>query len=492
MYSILFNTKLNFFLTILLFSFQLQAQDFVEDSITDYYTTNLVVSDLNGDSYDDIWGYNSNLGIASIMMNNGTDPVSFTAQLYPDQTNPIGKPAFNDFDGDGDVDFFIAEDNGTFEPEFYLYTNDGVGNFEKTNISQINNGMAGHFFIALEDFDGDGDLDILGADGYEFMTVVLYENLGGLQFETHTIHDANWTSDKQNILNSYGDLDNDGDIDIVIVTTDSNSGQNELLVYLNDGDNGYQEEISITEFSSASDLKVLDFDGDDQLDIITLTTGECNVWLNQGNNNFNSNNLSLNGISGFQKMIIEDYDNNGKKDIAIITSLGYIRWFRNISMNSDFIFEESAFVGDLHPFSPDPDVDWYSSRLQFAGGDFNNDEKPDLVAAGSLINPNDFSFFDNLRWYTNKTENTTSSTLNFEKNQLDIYPNPSQDFIQIKNFSLSKYQMDIHTISGQIINSRIVDSELIDLSNLSNGIYILTLTDLNSQESKSTKLVKQK
>ncbi len=103
---------------------------------------------------------------------------------------------------------------------------------------------------------------------------------------------------------------------------------------------------------------------------------------------------------------------------------------------------------------------------------------------------------------TDNAENSSSShTLSSATGKALIegvlYPNPAEDIVQI-DFTMPEagfYQIDLRQVDGQVVHSihRQVDSagkvkETIDISSLSKGIYIFTLS--SKDQSQSLKLVK--
>lgn len=81
-----------------------------------------------------------------------------------------------DFDGDGDMDVFLVFFN---DNKIVWYENFGGGNFGLQQVIFII--MNGMFFVYVVDLDGDGDVDVFFVFGYDDK-VVWYENLGGGSF----------------------------------------------------------------------------------------------------------------------------------------------------------------------------------------------------------------------------------------------------------------------------------------------------------------------
>src|SRR6266567_1609223 len=130
-----------------------------------------------------------------------------------------------DFNGDGHPDILTANgDLGDFTcpPKKYhgirIYLNDGNWNFKEAFFYPLN----GASKCIAADFDGDGDLDIAAIsffpdyDKSPEERFVFLQNLGaksGLKFSAHTFPDSfrgRW------LTMDAGDLDGDGDLDIVL------------------------------------------------------------------------------------------------------------------------------------------------------------------------------------------------------------------------------------------------------------------------------------
>lgn len=77
----------------------------------------------------------------------------------------------------------------------------------------------------------------------------------------------------------------------------------------------------------------------------------------------------------------------------------------------------------------------------------------------------------------------------FTENEVKIYPNPSQTYVHIDLNNSTETLVEIHSMLGKkVIQTTIYDSQDIQLSGLSSGIYILKLTQNNQIISK--KLIK--
>jgi len=127
-----------------------------------------------------------------------------------------------DFNHDGHLDLLTANgDRGDFEcpPKKYhgvrIYLNDGHWNFKEAFFYPLN----GAYKCIAKDFDGDGDLDIAAISffpDYEKSpeeSFVFLKSEGGLKFSAHTFPDC---SRGRWLTMDAGDLDGDGDLDLVL------------------------------------------------------------------------------------------------------------------------------------------------------------------------------------------------------------------------------------------------------------------------------------
>ena len=123
-----------------------------------------------------------------------------------------------DFDGDDWIDLYVANDS---DPN-HLWLNLRDGTFSEEAMlqgvafNQLGVGEAG-MGIALDDPDGDGDLDLFVSHLIE-ETNTFYENLGPMGFEDRSaqVGLAVASVPYTGFGTTFADLDNDGDLDLVI------------------------------------------------------------------------------------------------------------------------------------------------------------------------------------------------------------------------------------------------------------------------------------
>ena len=133
---------------------------------------------------------------------------------------------------------------------------------------------------------------------------------------------------------NYVDLDQDGDMDIVSISS------NEEMVWLEQLPDGTYSQIIITSaLDNPIEVKVNDVDDDGDLDIISASIGDddFSIWYNDGNENFTEFQITSTSsqISNPSYFEITDLDNDGDKDFVIVgssTSSTYpkgVFWIRN-------------------------------------------------------------------------------------------------------------------------------------------------------------------
>lgn len=128
-----------------------------------------------------------------------------------------------DFDQDGFIDIVSA---ASFGNKFFLHINNKGFNFET---SVLFDGAMFANSLALTDFDQDGWLDVVGSSATDDR--LRWFKFGSDQLE---VFDLGSPGDAPNDV-ELGDIDNDGDVDIVVV----NFFSGEVVFYQNDGNENF-------------------------------------------------------------------------------------------------------------------------------------------------------------------------------------------------------------------------------------------------------------
>jgi len=235
-------------------------------------TDNAIWLDYDRDGFIDL--YTGNVGDPSfrnlLYRNRGdgtfedvTDSAGLHIPFHPEGGGSNGGMVAGDFNNDGWPDLYVA----VFRAENRLFLNNQQGGFIESNNSDIrDNGEA--FGAATGDIDNDGDLDLLFAAGgsqtANFRSGILL-NLGNAEFLdiTDGIGVETLSSSIESLGINLADIDNDGDLDIM-------AGWDPALLFINTGDGTFVDASVGSGLLSQSLFTLLfaDFNLDGFLDIL--------------------------------------------------------------------------------------------------------------------------------------------------------------------------------------------------------------------------------
>ena len=326
-------------------------------------------ADLNNDGWLDIAiiGQPGGAGVSfqTLINNKGVFEIN-----TPTAVNGLKKAnmAFGDYDNNGTIDMFTSGQDAVGIAKSYLYTNDGKGNF--TNVPELNSlNVVPNMFDAdakFVDYDLDGDLDLVyaGTDqnnnpvgGVRVNTIldpkITSNNYGGGNYNNgYTYNLSSYNSDCQcniglsmnNARFDIGDIDGDGDMDIVEIGTNKKStGAGftlvpQLVIIRNQTvenknakfgnyfsyQNLYSTSVVILDSISDGDIKLVDFNNDGLLDITVTgldvkSNAVTKFYLNQGGfGNFTLS--SNNSVVQYSSSAISWGDANGDGDMDLVIS----------------------------------------------------------------------------------------------------------------------------------------------------------------------------
>jgi hypothetical protein len=254
-----------------------------------------------------------------------------------------------DFNNDGHADLFVCDDNA----QSHIFLNSGTGTLTESNTT-INFDVtstddSGNYGSVWTDFDNDGDMDLYIAkcrqgvnsptDGRRIN--VMFVNDGNNNYtEMAATYGLNigwqsWTA-------SFGDIDNDGDNDLLVTNHDF---QSQILE--NDGTGHYTDITASTGFDITDITPIQsvmeDFDNDGFMDLF-ITGSDSRFYRNNGNKTF----TKIEGLfntDNMESFAIGDLNHDGKIDIygsyaGIYTNpsnIDDVLWMNTTQNNNHFV-----------------------------------------------------------------------------------------------------------------------------------------------------------
>ncbi|MBM2814507.1 MAG: type sorting protein, partial [Ignavibacteria bacterium] len=364
----------------------------------------------------------------------------------------IGSVKMCDYDRDGYLDLGIMGEDVNFEQFSKIYRNNS-STFEELNPDP---GITGLYFgeIGWCDYDNDGQTDIAvcGIDFFNAYHTELYRNIGSGSFSQIS---QTFTPLAYGKI-AWGDYDNDGDKDLLI-TGETSSSQFTTALYRNDGGGVFTKLSNNLPQVTNSSIHWADFNNDGKLDVVIAgyngTSSVSKIFLGNGTSTFTEvNNTVLTGVS-YASISVGDYDSDGYLDLVITGSVDFQNRYTKVYHNTGTggIFENcnaeftgvdfgKAIWGDV---DNDGDLDLFVSgdytggevplskiyynegsgnfassqtsltNLTYGGaefGDYNNDNKIDLIINGKDVdlNPQTVLYSNNV-YATNSAPTTPSS-----------------------------------------------------------------------------------
>jgi hypothetical protein len=336
---------------------------------------------------------------------------------FPTATNSFGTGRsenvdVGDIDNDGDMDVGVANGGDGSAQDNRVYVNRGnmQAGTEGEFLDESEVRLAGaptdtSRDIEFADFDGDFDLDMYisnrGTTINNGEVSRSFQNQGGAQLSTIgfflentdvfwgnlvsvPLEDEAGVQDGQGPFRDFscdcdfGDLDNDGDLDLFHSTYGPNlTGNKDSLIFLNDGAGTFNE-LSPWVNAGADiqlitlDIDLADFDGDMDIDVFGSSRGtQARVYRN----NFAQNGWAGDPFTDITQTALFDQDSNSTG------GQNYEAEFGDLDGDGDFDVWGKNWNG-------------FTDRILINDGNFNFTQNNALIAGDPNVDENEVDFFD--------------------------------------------------------------------------------------------------
>jgi len=281
-------------------------------------SADIAIADLDGDGDLDLVIASEDDQVNECYLNRGDGSFDDASDRIVTEGTSNAVIAF-DADADGDQDLFFGN-----KGQNVLLLNDGGARFSDVTVTHVPAFVDTTQDLEAADIDGDGDLDV----------VVANEDANRLLVNDGTGHFTDETAERLGIRDreetreaDFGDLDGDGDVDLVFGNVGWFGGDPRDVVLLNDGTGRFASPSDPLPARSVFtlDVDVVDFDGDGDLDVVTAEFPEswdrpCGIYLNDGHARFRdaAEEIFPSGLRG-RGIDVEvlDLDGDGRMDVYV-------------------------------------------------------------------------------------------------------------------------------------------------------------------------------
>jgi YD repeat-containing protein len=332
--------------------------------------------DYNNDGYLDLFVGNHDENMLLKNNRDGTfkkDTTSLIEIIWGD-TKAV---AWGDIDNDGFLDFASGGDLRCI-----LYNNIGGETFNDISEEAGVKDNQGSECLNMIDYDNDGFLDLFIVKRYNGATNKLYYNNGDKTFLEISSPISSVISSESSC---WGDYDNDGDLDLFILT----GCYNKNAFFENKG-NGILEKITETDFIIANDTMLDancadwgDYDNDGFLDLFVANRGVNFLYRNNGDKTFTK--IEESPIVATELFSVDcqwlDIDNDGNLDLVVSN------WPSDTPDSENYVYYNKGngnFVNIEHiAINTNTDYSW-----GFSPGDYDNDGDLDIYFACTSLHNN--------------------------------------------------------------------------------------------------------
>jgi hypothetical protein len=308
--------------------------------------SNMVLDDFDGDGVQDIVyvdgsynGYNRAVFLQGHGNGSFQGPVALPAnnQLGYDPGDLYGQAVF-DTNGDGRADIIVQDTYGSGPYPYRTALSDGKGGF---TLVKATDGSHGKYTLsstlAVGDFNHDGLKDLV-VDAYWLVSSYSYNHTpailrsnGNGTFADPVFVDMNGTALSYSLKSvALGDINGDGTLDIVGVTTGGNYDAPAIVTILGNSDGSFQPATtqSFGVSYTYAGIALADFNKDGNLDLFVSDDGDSDTTLPHSSIIFGDNSgkfdtskaITITSGISIRKALVGDLNGDGKPDLALISA----------------------------------------------------------------------------------------------------------------------------------------------------------------------------
>ena len=436
----------------------------------------IAAGDLDKNGFNDLV-YGGGSGVTFMKANatgTGFTEISGPQYVFSQRSNMV------DINNDGHLDTFVCHD---VDPNVY-YLNDGSGNltFHQGGLGDHSEG--GNYGSVWVDYDNDGDQDLFIAKcrgGASTAKVnELHQNNGSGVFTNVSVA-SNMADPVQTWSSAWNDFDNDGDMDALIGASSNADGHHKLM--RNNGNGTFTDITAGSGWDTNTSLNIehitYDFDNDGFTDVMG---GGNKIMRNNGNMTFSPFNI------GFVPGPVGDFNNDGFVDVQSGSTIYYSNGNGNnwIKFNLQGIQSNRNGIGArIEIYGP-----WGKQIRDVRSGEgFRNMSTLNVhFGIGSATAITQVVVL----WPSGVVDVINNPTVNSALNVIEgssplslvdngnskiiLYPNPTTNLITLSNSEvLNIKNISVLSTLGKIIKTGNLNNGSFDVSDLAEGLYILSI-----------------